>query len=162
MRGDVAEGGKGGVVVHDLAHALATLDAAAELAAAGERPQGEPIVLWSAPAAAASLGVGGFLGLIEAARESRPDIPAAGIIDCGDDPGHALAALRMGLEGIALNPGPAHRAVREIAHACGAWSGPRPEALLDLLDAADPRAAAREWLRTSASTRHDQTRETKP
>jgi hypothetical protein len=69
------------VVVHDLDEARAALAAAAE--------RGLPIQLRSAPGAAAYAGVGYLRALGEAVDHEL-------IIDCGDDAGLVMAALRTG------------------------------------------------------------------
>jgi hypothetical protein len=69
------------VVVHDLAQARAALAVAAELGCA--------IGLRSAPGAAGYAGVGYLKALGEAAGHEL-------LIDCGDDPGVVMAALRTG------------------------------------------------------------------
>lgn len=75
-RPDVAE-----IVVHDLRQAGDAVQAAAELAM--------PIQLRSAPDAAAYAGVGYLHALGEAAGHEL-------LIDCGDDAGLVMAALRTG------------------------------------------------------------------
>jgi hypothetical protein len=69
------------VVVHDLEQARGALAAAAELGCA--------IDLRSAPGAAAYAGVGYLKALGDAVGHEL-------LIDCGDDPGIAMAALRTG------------------------------------------------------------------
>ena len=69
------------VVIHDLEQARAGLAVAAELGCA--------IELRSAPGAAAYAGVGYLKALGEAAGCEL-------LIDCGDDPGIVMAALRTG------------------------------------------------------------------
>jgi len=69
------------VVVHDLEQARAALDVA--------REQDVPIRLRSAPDAAAYAGVGYLKALSEALGEEL-------LVDCGDDPGLVMAALRTG------------------------------------------------------------------
>lgn len=142
------------VVVHTLAHALDALDAAAEA--------GRPVTLISAPGAAATLGVGGYLGIVAAARELRPAVPARAVLDCGSDLGWALAALRMGVDAVRVDAGDeAFGRVRAIAVACGgAAERSRPEAL-DPLDLPDPAAACRAWLAASRNDRSEE-QETAP
>jgi hypothetical protein len=69
------------IVIHDLEQARGALAAAAELGCA--------IELRSAPGAAAYAGVGYLKALAEAVGHEL-------LIDCGDDPGIAMAALRAG------------------------------------------------------------------
>lgn len=84
------------VVVHDLEQARAALAGAAEV--------GAPIELRSAPDAAAYAGVGYLAALGElAGQELR--------VDCGDDAGLVMAALRTGCRRLAFC-GPAGIALR--------------------------------------------------
>ncbi|HEY4251969.1 MAG TPA: hypothetical protein VGM87_12230 [Roseomonas sp.] len=101
------------VVVHDAAQAQAAI------AGAGSRG----VLLLSAPGAAGSLGAAWFAAITGGHR------PAA--LDCGADPGHALAALRFGFRLLVLAPDiPAFAAVAGAAAACGATLlTARPEAL---------------------------------
>jgi hypothetical protein len=94
------------IVVHDLEQARGALDVAAEAGCA--------IELRSAPGAAAYAGVGYLRALGAAAGQEL-------LIDCGDDPGIALAALRAGCRRLAFS-GAAEVARRlvEIAEQLGA------------------------------------------
>jgi hypothetical protein len=78
------------IVVHSLAHAVATLNAAATA--------GRAVTLVSAPGAGVYAGPGWFCGIVEAAREAVPGAQFSAILDCGDEPGAALAAIRAGVE----------------------------------------------------------------
>jgi len=68
--------------------------------------QGGPVRLCSAPFASASLGAAGFLAIITAARAAVPGVEAEAVLDCGDAPGHALGALRLGLKAVSLSAPP--------------------------------------------------------
>lgn len=104
-------------VVRSLAEARAVL---------AEAPRG-PIVLVSPPDAAASLGVGFCRALVEVARAEFPAIDIEAVMDCGDAPGHALAALRMGFKEVVLRGDPRARArVAAIARGMGARLLARP------------------------------------
>ena len=94
------------VVVHDLEQARGALAAAAELGCA--------IQLRSAPGAAAYAGVGYLMALGEAAGHEL-------LIDCGDHPGIAMAALRAGCRRLSFS-GAADTAqrLREMAEQLGA------------------------------------------
>jgi hypothetical protein len=109
------------VVVHGAAQA------AAALAAAG--PGG--VLLLSAPGAGGSLGAAWFLALVGRAMAGHPGVPCAAALDCGDSPGHALAALRAGARLLILAPAcPAFPAVSAAAAELGGtvWAE-RPPAL---------------------------------
>jgi acyl-CoA reductase-like NAD-dependent aldehyde dehydrogenase len=94
------------VVVHHLEQARAALAAAAEL--------GCPIALRSAPGAAGYAGVGYLKALGDAVGHEL-------LIDCGDDAGLVMAALRTGCRRIAFS-GSAElgRRLSEMAEQSGA------------------------------------------
>ena len=101
-------------VVPSLAAARAALAAARADAA-------RAVSLVSPPGAAAYLGVGYFAALAEAARDEFPEIAIEAVMDCGDDPGWALSALRMGFSAVVLRGNAGARArVAAIARATGA------------------------------------------
>lgn len=136
------------VTVHGPAQAGAVLDAAG--------PAG--VLLLSPPAAAAWAGPGWFLGLVAAARAARPAIPCDAAIDCGAQPGAALAAIRGGAAIVILDgASPAFAAVAAAAAECGAAVWPaRPESL-DLggqdLRRRDTRKKIADWLSAIPSPR---------
>lgn len=131
------------VVVHSLAHAKAALQAAAEC--------GLAVTLLSAPGAAAFLGAGVFLEMIAEARRHYPGVAVTAVLDCGDSPGFALAALRLGIAAIRIQAAPAvRRRIAEIAAKTGAVLDETEAPALDLLDSADALAAARRWFREGA------------
>jgi len=136
------------IVVHNLAHALAALAAAAEA--------GVPIRLESAPGAAAYAGAAWFAAVVAAARRAHPRARALAVLDCGAEAGLALGAIREGVEAIRTRaPARVRRKLAAIAGAAGTRvvEG-RRGAVLDLLDAADPAAAATAFLaRRTASGR---------
>lgn len=127
--------------VHGAAHA------AAALAASGARG----VVLLSAPGAGGFLGAPVFLRMVAQAAAAHPAVPHRAVLDCGDAPGFALAALRAGARTVVLDPAcPAWPAVTAAAAAVGATVLPaRPEALdmarLDLRRAAG-RSLLAAWL----------------
>jgi fructose/tagatose bisphosphate aldolase len=102
------------VVVHSLAAARAALAAAK---AEGARA----VMLVSPRDAAAYMGVGFFAALADAARAEFPEIAIEAAMDCGDDPGWALSALRMGFNAVVLRGNPRARTrVAAIARMVGA------------------------------------------
>jgi hypothetical protein len=116
------------IVVHSLAHATAALNAAAQA--------GRPVVLVSAPGAGSYVGPGWFRELVAAAREAVPEASFSALLDCGDDGGAALAAIRSEVEGIVFNgrADVAHR-LAEIATQHGVrFVTERPVPALDLGD----------------------------
>jgi len=80
------------VIVHSLGQAVAALTAAAQA--------GRPVALISAPGAGSYVGPGWFGALVAAAREAVPEARFSALLDCGDDVGAALAAIRSEIEGI--------------------------------------------------------------
>jgi hypothetical protein len=117
------------VGIHDLGQARAALAAAAEL--------GVAIQLRSAPDAAAYAGVGYLQALGRAAGHEL-------LIDCGDDPGLVMAALRTGCRKLAFS-GSAELAAKLADMAAQNGASLRhetapPDALL-LPAGADPRPA---------------------
>jgi hypothetical protein len=94
------------VIVHDLGQARAALAVAAELGCA--------IDLRSAPGAAAYAGVGYLEALGELVDHEL-------IIDCGDDPGIVMAALRIGCRRLVFSgAADAARRLAEMAEQLGA------------------------------------------
>ena len=132
------------VVVHSLDHARAALKTAAGLKI--------PVTLLSPPLAAAYMGAGYFHALIEEARAEFPDVPLIAVLDCGDEPGLALSALRAGIKTVRFT-GPKATAKRlaEIAEKQGVALIRTEIEALDLLDCEDAEAACRDWL--TAATR---------
>jgi delta 1-pyrroline-5-carboxylate dehydrogenase len=114
------------VIVHSLTQAVAALAAAA---AARRR-----IVLASAPDAGIYAGPGWWWALIAAARAAMPAAEFSALLDCGDEPGAALAAIRTEVEAVVFT-GPADLARRlaDIARRHGVrFATARPAAALDL------------------------------
>jgi hypothetical protein len=127
------------IVVHDLDQARAALAAAAAL--------GRPVILRSAPDAAAYLGAGAFRAIVAAAQAAVPQAAVTAVLDCGDAPGLALGALRIGIPAVRLRAAPGVLArVADIAAQYGARLDSDDRPALDLKDAADPEAACRRWL----------------
>ncbi len=133
------------IVVHGLAHAKAALAAAAEL--------GVPVTLMSAKGAAGYAGPSWFRAVIDEARAAHPQVQVSAVLDCGDMPGYALAALRDGVAVIRF-AGETTGKIADIAAQCGARViVERPEALdLATIERArrDPEQACRDWLERHA------------
>jgi hypothetical protein len=122
------------IVVHDLAQARAAVAAAADAGCA--------IELRSAPGAAAYAGVGYLKALGAAVGHEL-------LIDCGDDPGIAMAALRAGCRRLSF-AGDAAMAQRlaEMAEQVGAVLAHETTAsdALELAPDDDAASACRSWL----------------
>src|SRR5215472_13289135 len=112
------------IIVHSLAHAEAAFAASASL--------GIPVMLATAPAAAGNAGPLWFKALIEEARRSHPTADVTALLDCGEEPGTVLGALRAGIRHIRFTGDEATRQrLAEIAAALDAIieSGDAPSAL---------------------------------
>lgn len=140
------------IITYSMEHITAALNAADEL--------GVSVYLLSAPSAAASLGSSVFQAMIEEACARHPDTPFSAAIDCGDDAGHALAAIRQGIGAIVLSKEcPAIDRVCDIADQKGVsvlpasiYAEAGDHSPLNLSDHTDPLAACREFLHTKTNT----------
>lgn len=97
------------VTVHGLEQAILALE------------PGRPVALLSAPDAALFGGCGWWHALVIAARAAHPNTPTCDILDCGDAPGRAVEALRIGCRTLILDPScPAFATVSSLAATTGA------------------------------------------
>jgi hypothetical protein len=122
------------VVVHDRAQAEAALAAAEEVGCA--------IWLRSAPDAAAYAGVGYLKALSDLVGHEV-------VIDCGDDAGLVMAALRTGCRRLAFSgPAAVSQRLAEMAAEVGAWYRHEAEVppVLCLSPDDDARSRCRAWL----------------
>lgn len=128
------------IVIHSLAHARAALSVAVEA--------GVAVTLASAPGAAVYIGAPVFREMIAQAAQAVPSARFTAVLDCGDDAGAALNALRHGLRTIRLDaPAETLRRVADIAGQSGATvlealDGP----CLDLAESSNPEASCRAFL----------------
>ena len=127
------------IIVHSFAEARAAVAVAAEL--------GVPVTLASAPEAAGYLGTLWFRELVRMAGEERPEARVDAILDCGDQPGHVLSALRQGLKRVRFT------GTKTIAATLGDLASQYDAEIVtgalrayDLADQAEPEAACRHWL----------------
>jgi hypothetical protein len=128
------------IIVHDLEAARAAVAAAAAL--------GLPVALRSASGGATSLGAPLFREIVAAAGADHPEADVVAVLDCGCDPGYALAALRSGIRWVRVElPAPVLAAVADIARQHGGRIDTATEPALDLLDCQNPLAACKKWLR---------------
>ncbi|MCH7795863.1 MAG: hypothetical protein IH900_12120 [Proteobacteria bacterium] len=127
------------IIVHSLKEARAAVAVAAEL--------GVPVTLASAPEAAGYLGALWFRELVAMARAERPEAEVDAVLDCGDQPGHVMAALRQGLKRLRFT-GPKSTAttLRALAGRYDAEIMTGALRAHDLMDQAEPEAACRRWL----------------
>ncbi len=128
------------IIIHSLEDAKAALAIAAEL--------GVPVTLRSAPGAGRYLGASVFRDMVDVAAGSAPPVTVTTIFDCGDDPGLALGALRLGLKVIRTSiTGDAKDRIAEIAAQTGArLDEDISMPVLDLLPTKNKEAALRSWL----------------
>ena len=109
------------VIVHGLAEARIAL------------APGLPATLLSGRGAALYAGAGWWREVMAAARAAFPGAPMTHLLDCGDAPGRAFEALRLGLPGLVLDAlCPAFPEVARAASACGALLLDRAPPALDL------------------------------
>jgi hypothetical protein len=137
----MAGGARPQVVVHDLAQARAALAATGEC--------GARIELRSAPGAAAYAGVGYLQALGELLGQEL-------VVDCGDDPGLVMAALRTGCRKLAFS-GSAELSLRlaDMAAQAGATlvHEPVPSPALVLTPDDDAQARCVAWLSAGRNPR---------
>jgi delta 1-pyrroline-5-carboxylate dehydrogenase len=114
------------IVVHSRGQAIAALTAAVRA--------GSPVIIASAPDAGGYVGPGWFKALIMAAREAVPGVCFSALLDCGDNVGAALAAIRAEIEGVVFTGRTdVARRLADIAGQLGVrFETNRPQDVLDL------------------------------
>ena len=119
---------------------MAALEAAGELKV--------PVTLMSAPGAGAYAGPRWFAAVVAEASRVHPGASFDSVVDCADEAGTVLAALRAGCKRVRFAGAPDVRAkLAAIAAAMGAEiEGERAAPALDLLGERDPLAACRVYL----------------
>jgi len=126
-------------IIHDLSHALAVGKASMDL--------NVPVIVRSAPGLATTLGPEAFLAIIEETKRACPDALVLGILDCGDQAGTAIGALRRGVKRISVDPeAPALDKISDIAGQLDAGVVTAAETALDLLDVDDMDRAIRQHI----------------
>jgi hypothetical protein len=131
------------IIVHSLAQALTAADTAVAL--------GRPLTLRSAAGAGATLGVGWFASLGAVLAERHPALDLTLVLDCADDAGTAMGALRRGLKAIRVEGSSEVRAkLAALAATYGARLDEDDRPCLDLVDGlaeqADLATCCRDWL----------------
>ncbi len=131
------------IIVHALDQALVAAEAAAAL--------GRPLTLRSAAGAGGTLGVGWFAGLAGLLAERHPALELTLVLDCADEAGTALGALRRGVKAIRVTAAPEVRAkLAALAQRYGARLDEDDRPGLDLVDGlvgqADLASLCRDWL----------------
>jgi hypothetical protein len=114
------------IIVHSLAHSVAALSAAVAVE--------QPVVLASAPVAGVHAGPGWWREMLQAARDAVPAARGTAWLDCGDDAGAAMAAIRAGIEAVIFTGrSDVARRLADIAAPAGTrLLTVRPEPALDL------------------------------
>lgn len=127
------------IIVRTPAEATAAVRAAAAL--------GVTVTLVSAPGAGAYVGPDWFAALVRQAAFACPNATVTAAIDCADEAGTALAALRAGYRHIVFaGHADAEARLAEIAAQVGAVIERPGAPALDLLAVRDPEAACRTYL----------------
>ena len=82
------------------------------------------------------MGPGWFKALVAAARDAVPDARCSSLLDCGDNVGAALAAIRAEVEGVIFTGRPdVARRLADIARQHGVrFETKRPAEVLDLAE----------------------------
>jgi len=126
------------VIVHSLDQARAAIAAAADLKV--------PVTLMSARGMASFMGPLWFWKLLELA--ARDGVAVTGVLDCADEPGTVMAALRTGFQLVRFTGAADMRArLDDMARQMGARvEGETPCRVLDLVDRRDAAAACRAFL----------------
>ena len=126
------------VVIHGIDHARASCKAALG--------NNQSLTIWSAFGASSYMGPRWFFEIIRLVRSEFPNLKILGILDCGDQPGDALAAIETGVEALALTAKPAAlRSIREIADQANVNLHRRPSHKLDLAKCLDAEACCKRW-----------------
>lgn len=127
------------ILVHGITHARAAARAAVAT--------GKPVRLRSAPGAGAYAGAPWFREILEIVKREFPEADIDGSLDCADQPGAALAALRHGVTLIRFHGrGKIREKISAIAATCHARLDDDRSKALDLAEADDPDAASQQWL----------------
>jgi hypothetical protein len=120
--------GEARIIIHSLLQATAALTASARA--------GRPVVLVSTPEAGGYVGPGWFKALVAASHEAVPDARCSSFLDCGENVGAALMAIRAEVEGVVFTgrPDAAHR-LADVARQHGVrFETKRPADALDLAE----------------------------
>jgi hypothetical protein len=93
-------------------------------------------VLTSAPDAGGYVGPGWFSALVVAARQAVPDARCSTLLDCGDNVGAALAAIRAEVEGVIFTgrPDAGHRLADIARQHSVRFETERPAPAVDLAE----------------------------
>jgi hypothetical protein len=127
------------IIIHGIEDLHAALKAATSLDL--------DLTVLSIPGAASSAGVPWFHALIQTGAAEFPQVKLTAVLDCADQPGHALTALRTGCRDLLLlDSCPAWPRVRAIAEASGARLHSSTGPTFNPRFYRDPVGACRDWL----------------
>jgi len=113
------------------------------------RDLGRPVVLLTAPDAAARVGPDVLKAMVDEAAASAPGAAFDAIIDCGAAPGLAMAALRAGWRHLVFHGDTTVQPkIADLARQQGAVLDTAPPPARDLGEARHPERAAWAWLCT--------------
>lgn len=127
------------IVIHDIDDVRAAMAAAQEL--------DKPVVLLSAPGAVAYLGATVFRDMVADAAKDHPLARYQAVLDCGDEPGLAMGAMRHGVSSVCVHVLPeveAKLAENAEKRGCSVHHRDGPE--LDLAGMTNAKAACMAWL----------------
>ncbi len=124
------------ITIYRLEHARAALKAAEN--------HKVPVVLLSPLNGAQQMGAEVFQTIVDIAGKIHPQADYASILDCGDEPGLAMNALRLGVKAISMSE--SNGKIIDIASQTGAAVFQRPEEALDLLNYEDIGTACNDWV----------------
>lgn len=125
--------------VHGIGEARTALSVARHL--------GKRVIVVSAPGAAGHAGAGWWAALTATLRAEFPDMDVIAVLDCGEAPGHVLAALRAGCTDIGFTgPDDVTARLSDIAGQAGARIHRPIEGTLDLRGIRRTRDAVTAWL----------------
>jgi len=127
-------------VIHDLEQALEVARVAGET--------GVEFILQSAKGAGAYMGPDIFAAILDETRRTCPDANITGILDCADEAGTVLKALRSGVSRISVDlSGPALEKINDIAIQQNAVISDYNTDAVDLLDVTDLNETIRQHLK---------------
>ena len=113
-------------IVHNQEHVLCVAQAAMQMNSSA--------VLFSPRGAANSLGPDVFISMVNSIFEYYPGINIIGVLDCADDTGNALGAIRRGVSHISVQlDAPAYKKILDIAAQSNVSVRVFPDNALDLI-----------------------------
>jgi len=113
-------------IIYNLEHGLCVAQAAMQTKS--------PAVLFSPRGAANSLGPDVFISMVNTVTEHYPGVNIIGVLDCADDTGNALGAIRRGASHISVQlDAPKYKKILDIATQSDVSVRVFPDNALDLI-----------------------------